>query len=214
MERSAFGDRLKALRKRAGFANQRSLAKAARLPQTTIADLERGATKNPRLDTLAQLADALRVPMQVLIEGMDHDSAPAERSDYPNEPDAVRIDPGNHSILDVVALTPADNRATLRVVTSRLDPLRIAEDDLLVIEIGGILMDDALVAYVRREEPEPFANFDIRRRIGVGSSRSPIFRPLSRKGLISSRAPFATIIHEAQGAHRPVGPVLLVLRRP
>jgi len=57
-DKPLFGDLLKRYRVAAGFS-QEALAEAARLSARAISDLERGARRAPRRDTVALLADAL-----------------------------------------------------------------------------------------------------------------------------------------------------------
>jgi len=59
-DKPLFGDLLKRYRVAAGFS-QEVLAEAARLSARAISDLERGARRAPRRDTVALLADALNL---------------------------------------------------------------------------------------------------------------------------------------------------------
>lgn len=58
---------LKQLRERAGLATQEQAAEVVGVHQTTISGLENGAHPSPRLDTLQKLADAYRVPLDVVV---------------------------------------------------------------------------------------------------------------------------------------------------
>jgi len=64
----AFGDRLRGIRKRAGYT-QDSLAAATGLSRDGLAHLERG-TRQPRLITLLILADGLGVSPAELLDGL------------------------------------------------------------------------------------------------------------------------------------------------
>jgi transcriptional regulator with XRE-family HTH domain len=55
-------------RREAKGMSQVSLAKAARVGRTYIAKLESGEKKNPSLDVLKKLAQALGVPVTELLE--------------------------------------------------------------------------------------------------------------------------------------------------
>ena len=61
-----FGARIKALRTNLGIS-QETLAIRASLHRTYISDIERGA-RNPSLETMAQLAEALEVAIAALVE--------------------------------------------------------------------------------------------------------------------------------------------------
>ena len=61
-----FGARIKALRTNRGIS-QETLAIRASLHRTYISDIERGA-RNPSLETMAQLAEALEVAIAALVE--------------------------------------------------------------------------------------------------------------------------------------------------
>jgi transcriptional regulator with XRE-family HTH domain len=62
------GQRIKALRLAMGL-EQGQLAKQARIKQSTLSDLERGDSKNPRGDTLVQIASVLKVDHDWLMTG-------------------------------------------------------------------------------------------------------------------------------------------------
>lgn len=62
------GKRVRALRMAQGL-KQGELARRAKVEQSTLSDLERGDTKQPRGDTLVSLAEALRVSHDWLMTG-------------------------------------------------------------------------------------------------------------------------------------------------
>ncbi len=61
---------LRTLRGRRGMS-QRQLATLAGLNITTIVDLEAGRTRRPQVATVGKLADALGVPIEVLLDVFD-----------------------------------------------------------------------------------------------------------------------------------------------
>jgi transcriptional regulator with XRE-family HTH domain len=62
------GQRIRALRLAMGM-EQGQLARLAKIKQSTLSDLERGDSKNPRGDTLVQIAAALHVDHDWLMTG-------------------------------------------------------------------------------------------------------------------------------------------------
>jgi hypothetical protein len=99
----------------------------------------------------------------------------------------------------------------LRVTAASASALDIRVDDLLTLDTGGVVGVAHLVAYVASDEPEPWETFHIRWRLAIGSS-ARAGRDTRYMGILSSNAPFNTIIHEARGEFRPVGPILDLLR--
>lgn len=65
----AFGSHLRACRKRAKIS-QEELGEITALHRTEISLLERGQ-REPRLSTIVKLADALSVPLEELLVGID-----------------------------------------------------------------------------------------------------------------------------------------------
>ena len=63
---------MKAIRERMGIT-QNALAKATGIPQSVISDIESGKTKNPRIDTLEAIAEALNVTVEDLRNDAIHD---------------------------------------------------------------------------------------------------------------------------------------------
>jgi transcriptional regulator with XRE-family HTH domain len=57
---------IKQLRERKGWS-QSELARRAGISQGVLSDIESGRTKNPRSDTLAAIARALKVPIEKLL---------------------------------------------------------------------------------------------------------------------------------------------------
>jgi transcriptional regulator with XRE-family HTH domain len=60
------GDRLRSIRKAQGLT-QRALAAAAGMPAQYVSDLERGRIRNPSLETLSRVANALGIGVGELI---------------------------------------------------------------------------------------------------------------------------------------------------
>jgi transcriptional regulator with XRE-family HTH domain len=61
-----FGKRLKELRKKAGWSQQK-LAEKASLSYNVITKVEQGAAKNPNIKTMIKLADAFEISLDELI---------------------------------------------------------------------------------------------------------------------------------------------------
>lgn len=61
-----FGKRLKELRKKAGWSQQK-LAEKAGLSYNVITKVEQGAAKNPNIQTMIKLADAFNVSIDELV---------------------------------------------------------------------------------------------------------------------------------------------------
>jgi len=61
-----FGKRLKELRKKAGWSQQK-LAEKAGLSYNVITKIEQGAAKNPNIQTMIKLADAFEVKLDELV---------------------------------------------------------------------------------------------------------------------------------------------------
>lgn len=98
----ALGARVKAVRSRAGLT-QAGLAEAAGVSDETVSRIERGAYE-PAVSTLVALADALRVPLDVLVGR----AAPSRGKS--------RVPPLARRLIDAVAaLTPDAMGAVLRV---------------------------------------------------------------------------------------------------
>jgi transcriptional regulator with XRE-family HTH domain len=66
-----FGKNLASQRKRAGMS-QEELAERAGLHRTAISLSETGK-RNPRLDTMVRLAEALGIPVTTLVEGISQE---------------------------------------------------------------------------------------------------------------------------------------------
>ena len=62
--------KLEQLRKAAGLTQQ-ELGRISGIPQCSISQLERGVSKNPRIDTASRLARALHCTVEDLIEKED-----------------------------------------------------------------------------------------------------------------------------------------------
>jgi transcriptional regulator with XRE-family HTH domain len=73
--RAAFGQRLRALREKAGLS-QEQLAERADLHWTYISGMERGR-RNPGLNTLGRLARALNLSIEELLTGVEDHTRPA-----------------------------------------------------------------------------------------------------------------------------------------
>lgn len=67
--------------KRRGIASQAELARLSGVPQPMISMLVTGATKNPRLETMAKLAKALRCAVEDLIEDPEPPADPTKEVD-------------------------------------------------------------------------------------------------------------------------------------
>ena len=61
-----FGKRLKELRKKAGWSQQK-LAEKAGLSYNVITKVEQGAAKNPNIKTMIKLADAFEISLDELV---------------------------------------------------------------------------------------------------------------------------------------------------
>lgn len=61
-----FGRRLKQLRKKAGWSQQK-LAEEAGLSYNVITKIEQGAAKNPNIQTMVKLADAFGISLDELV---------------------------------------------------------------------------------------------------------------------------------------------------
>lgn len=66
MSSEIFGKRLKQLRKKAGWSQQK-LAEEAGLSYNVITKIEQGAAKNPNIQTMVKLAVAFQVSIDELI---------------------------------------------------------------------------------------------------------------------------------------------------
>ncbi len=64
-------DRIKSLREKQGWT-QNKLAMKAHVPQPTIWRLEKGLIRNPKMELLRKLADALDVSVDELAWGIEH----------------------------------------------------------------------------------------------------------------------------------------------
>jgi len=67
LQSKRIGTKLKRLREARGFS-QLQLAKRSKVPQGYISELEAGHKKNPGLETLRKIANALGVPVVQLLE--------------------------------------------------------------------------------------------------------------------------------------------------
>ena len=213
--------RLLSLRRRAGFANQRELAEASGVRQSTIADIESGRTVTPRGDTLKRLAHTLGLSIDSLLL-QDGAAGSHETAGFVTGR-KLEATAGAKSQLLARRVFPdkgdsreAGGQATesllrLRVVAASASALDIRVDDLLTLDTGGVVGVAHLVAYVASDEPEPWETFHIRWRLATGSG-ARARRDTRYMGILSSNAPFSTIIHEARGEFRPVGPILDLLR--
>ena len=66
MSSEMFGKRLKQLRKKAGWSQQK-LAEKAGLSYNVITKIEQGAAKNPNIQTMIKLADAFQISIDELL---------------------------------------------------------------------------------------------------------------------------------------------------
>ena len=66
-----FAKRLKELRKKAGWSQQK-LAEKAGLSYNVITKIEQGAAKNPNILTMIKLADAFNISLDELVERKPH----------------------------------------------------------------------------------------------------------------------------------------------
>ena len=62
-----FDKRLKQLRKKAGWSQQK-LAEKASLSYNVITKIEQGAAKNPNIQTMIKLADAFQISIDELVD--------------------------------------------------------------------------------------------------------------------------------------------------
>lgn len=215
-ERESLAERLIATRRGAGYANQRALAEASGVRQSTIADIEAGRTTSPRGDTLERLARALGVPIErMLLAGQAHDEPRGRASgDATMDPHA----PGRGVLIaqriDVPKCCLAEDgrqHVRLRVTEASGAGLDVLVGDILTLDLGGVVGLEHLAAYVSVDEPEPFSTFHIRWRIGAGASHWTL-RPTKRVGLLGRNAPFGSSIDETSGAFRVVGPIIHLCR--
>ena len=58
---------IKEIREKHGIS-QNGLAKKIGVSQSALSDIENGKTKNPRIDTIMKIADALKVPIETLVK--------------------------------------------------------------------------------------------------------------------------------------------------
>jgi transcriptional regulator with XRE-family HTH domain len=66
MSSEMFGKRLKQLRKKSGWSQQK-LAEKASLSYNVITKIEQGAAKNPNIQTMIKLADAFQISLDDLV---------------------------------------------------------------------------------------------------------------------------------------------------
>jgi transcriptional regulator with XRE-family HTH domain len=198
-------DRLKALRRAAGFETQKSLADRAGVKQTVIADIETGRSLKPRADTARRIASALGVTPEALF-------ADALEPAAPEDVDAVRVSANDVPMLNAAALGDEGALVLARVCTNALNWFHIVRGDVLVIEIGGALVDNTLVALTPTPVDPSFDRFMIRRRVPMGASTNPVYRPTGRVYMLGSGAAFNTIINPQRGRFRTAGPVVGVFR--
>jgi transcriptional regulator with XRE-family HTH domain len=66
MSSEIFGKRLKQLRKKAGWSQQK-LAEKAGLSYNVITKIEQGVAKNPNIQTILKLADAFAISLDALV---------------------------------------------------------------------------------------------------------------------------------------------------
>jgi len=66
-----FSKRLKELRKKAGWSQQK-LAEKAGLSYNVITKIEQGAAKNPNILTMIKLADAFNISLDELVDRKPH----------------------------------------------------------------------------------------------------------------------------------------------
>jgi transcriptional regulator with XRE-family HTH domain len=201
-------DRLKALRKAAGFETQKALADYADVKQTVIADIETGRSLKPRADTARRIAAALGSTPEALFG----DAPTAPERDEAGDVDAVRVSADQVPMLNAAGLGEGGALVLARVTTDALECFHIVMGDILAIEIGGVLIDNMLVALTPTPVDPAFDAFIIRRRVPTGASASPVFRPTGRIYMLSSRAPFNTIVDPKQGRFRTAGPVVGLFR--
>ena len=62
-----FGKKLKELRKKSGWSQQK-LAEKAGLSYTVITKIEQGVAKRPSIQTMVKLADAFRISLDELVD--------------------------------------------------------------------------------------------------------------------------------------------------
>ncbi len=218
-ESRKLADRFAEMRQRAGFANQRALAAAAGVKQSTIADIEAGRTARPRGDTLMRLAQALDVPIEHLLT--DHQSLDGGAEGPP----LVMRDKQKlgHRFLVAVRLRADEgpppmlvgrddqNLLRARVVETPRNPRAILVGDVLTIDLGGPTGLRQLVAYVRAVDVAPFEAFHIAWREGVG--RGMFMLPPGNRIGRSEGDPFVSpVIEESGGEFRPVGPIVDLYR--
>jgi len=99
---SDIGSKVEALRSKLGMV-QKDLADAAGIPQATVSRIERGIIKQPRLEVLRRLAEALHVTVDYL----------ADRTQRMSANDVVGSDPQAHAIFRGYQELDEDDRAAL-----------------------------------------------------------------------------------------------------
>jgi transcriptional regulator with XRE-family HTH domain len=80
----ALSDRIKSLREAKGWTPNR-LAKEATVPQPTIWRLEKGLVRNPKMEVLRKVANALGVTVDQLVGGTEQQLSLFERM-FPSDP--------------------------------------------------------------------------------------------------------------------------------
>jgi transcriptional regulator with XRE-family HTH domain len=207
---SDLATRLRALRLAAGFPTQRALADAAGLNQSTIALIETGRARNPSYDTIDKLAAALGVEAERLAAAPKPEDAAAD--DRQRQVDAMRISFNEVPALNFNAVAVAGNIIPARVTGDALLPLHICHGDVLLIEVGGVLIENHIVALHRVTPDEIFQSFCIRRRVHMGKSVPPQSIAKGVLYMIGPRASFNTIIGENDSQFKPTGPVVGLYR--
>jgi len=102
---------VKALREK-GDWNQSDLARATGIPQPTIWRLEKGSIEHPKAGTLVALANALKVPIDYLVQdGYELHSA-----------DLVRTDSDARTLMEVYLKLAEQDRHAVRRFAQSLSP--------------------------------------------------------------------------------------------
>jgi transcriptional regulator with XRE-family HTH domain len=117
------GDRIKAERSRLRLT-QAALAEAVGVDQSTISDIERGATTQPSAEALLEIAAALRVTPQYLVFGSKEQGQGAVGAELPIASEEME---DQQALLRVYQrLSPGHKRALLAIARTLRDSERNA----------------------------------------------------------------------------------------
>ena len=206
----SLGARLRSLRIAAGFPTQRALADAAGVNQSTVALIETGRSRNPSYGTVERLAAALGVEAAELAEAQPVEEVAQDVRQ--REIEATRMSFNEIPALNFQTVAAYGNVVPARVSSDALTPLNICRGDVVLIDVGGRLEENQIVALHRVAPDEAFENFCLRRRVHMGKSIPPYHTTKGVIYMIGPRAPFETIIGENDACFRPTGPVVGLYR--